>query len=188
MGLTATSLRVPAATDLPEYSAALERGWSPDNTRAAAAAEQLAAIAADPAAFLALLDDPGAAGPPIRLPDGSTVPRLPSLTRWIWSDGFCGSIGFRWQPGTAALPDHVLGHVGFAVVPWRRGQGHATRALALFLDEPRRHGLAHVDLTTNVDNLACQQVVVANSGRLVDRFEKLPAYGGGEALRFRIVF
>ena len=185
MGLT-TSLRRPDATSLPDYRAALERNWSPDNTSAAAAREQLAAIAEDAAGFLASLEDPNAAGPPIRLPDGGTVPRLPSLTRWIWADGFCGSMGFRWQPGTADLPAHVLGHVGFAVVPWRRSQGHATRGLALFLDEPRRHGLTRIELTTNVDNLASQRVIIANGGQLVEVFQKLPAYGGGEALRFEI--
>ena len=182
-----TSLRSPDAANLPDYCAALERNWSPDNTRAAAAHEQLAAIANDPAGFIASLDDQHAVGPPIRLPDSSTVPRLPSLTRWIWADGFCGSMGFRWQSGTSNLPAHVLGHVGFAVVPWRRRQGHATRALALFLNEPRQHGLAWVELTTNVDNVASQRVTIANGGQLVDRFEKLPAYGGGEALRFRIM-
>ena len=110
MGVT-TSLRRPDVAGLPDYRAALKRNWSPDNTRAAAAADQLAAISADPAAFLASLDDEQAAGPPIMLPDGSTVPRLPSLTRWIWSDGFCGSMGFRWQMGTSDLPAHVLGPV-----------------------------------------------------------------------------
>jgi hypothetical protein len=29
-------------------------------------------------------------------------------------------------------------------------------------------------------------VIEANGGRLIERFEKLPANGGGEALRFRI--
>ena len=185
MGLT-TALRRPDAGGLPDYRAALERNWSPDNTRAAAAAEQLVVIAADPAGCLASLDDEHAIGTRIMLPDGSTVPRLPSLTRWIWADGFCGSMGFRWQSGTSDLPAHVLGHIGFAVVPWRRGEGRATRALALFLDEPRRQGLSHVELTTNVDNLPSQRVIAANGGELVERFRKLPAYGGGEALKFRI--
>jgi predicted acetyltransferase len=146
----------------------------------------LAAIDSNAAAFLASLDDEQASGPPITLPDGSTIPRLPSLTRWIWADGFCGIMSFRWQPGTSDLPAHVLGHIGFAVVPWRRGEGLASRALALFLAEPRRLGLAHIDLTTAVGNLASQNVITANGGRLVERFEMLPAYGGGEALRFRI--
>ena len=74
----------------------------------------------------------------ITLPDGSAVPKLPSRTGWMWDGEFCGSIGLRWQPGTDALPSHVLGHIGFAVVPWKRGHGYAARALALML--PRGPG------------------------------------------------
>ncbi|TIX68141.1 MAG: GNAT family N-acetyltransferase, partial [Mesorhizobium sp.] len=105
----------PALEHLPSYKAALERGWSPDNVRLEEATrEQLAAIEEDPAAFLASLDDPEGRGPPITLPDGTTVPRLPGFRRWIWDGEAAGSIGFRWQPGTAALPSHVLGHIGYA--------------------------------------------------------------------------
>lgn len=180
-------LMVPSLADLPDYAEALRRGWSPDNVRGAAtAAEHLAAIAADPAGLVAALDDPDARGQPIRLPDGTTVPRLPSLTRWIWDDGFCGSVSFRWQPGTTELPAHVLGHMGFAIVPWRRGAGRAAAGLRLLLPEAGARGLAHVDLTTTPDNIASQRTIIACGGRLVERFTKLPAYGGGEALRFRI--
>jgi len=41
----------------------------------------------------------------------------------MWDDEFAGSIGFRWQPGTSALPPHCLGHIGYAVVPWKQGRG-----------------------------------------------------------------
>ena len=178
----------PGAEHLPAYEEALRRGWSPDNIRGRAAAEeQIEWIARDPAGFLASRDDPEARGEPVRLPDGSTAPRIPGITRWIWTDTFCGSIGFRWQPSTAALPPHVLGHIGFAVVPWRRRRGVATRALALMLDEPRRLGLPYVEITTRPDNIASQRVVEANGGVLVDRFDKPTAYGGGETLRYRIM-
>ena len=178
----------PAREHLPSYVEALGRGWSPDNVRGAAAAEeQLAAIARDADGFLASLDDPEARGAPVKLPDGTMVHRLPGIVRWLWTDTFCGSIGFRWQPGTDALPPYVLGHIGFAVVPWQRRQGLATRALALMLGEARRRRLPAVEITTTPDNLASQRVIEANGGLLVERFEKAAAYGGGEALRFRIV-
>ena len=122
----------------------------------------------------------------MKLPDGSEVRRLPGIVRWIWTDGFCGSIGFRWEPGTPALPPHVLGHIGFAVVPWQQRRGIATRALALMLEEPRRLGLPHIEITTTPDNLASRRVIEANGGALVEHFEKEAAYGGGDALRFRI--
>jgi predicted acetyltransferase len=41
-------------------------------------------------------------------------------------------------------------------------------------------------ITTDPDNVASQRVIQANGGRLVERFVKLPAYGGGESLRYRI--
>ena len=61
--------------------------------------------------------------------DGTTVPRLPGYLKWMWDGEFCGVIGFRWQPGTEALPPTCLGHIGYAVVPWKRGRGYATAAL-----------------------------------------------------------
>lgn len=177
----------PAQPFLAAYAEALDRGWSPDNVRLEAAArEELARIEADPAAFVASLDDRDAKAGPITLPDGSQVPRLPGYRRWMWDGEFCGSIGFRWQPGTTALPAHCLGHIGYAVVPWKRGRGYATRALALLLPEARREGLAFVELTTDVDNLASQKVITANGGVFVKRFRKEPAYGDVEALLWRI--
>jgi len=181
------TLVTPAPEYLAAYVAALERGWSPDNVRPdAVAREQLAAIANDPSGFLARLEDREAKGDPITLPDGSRIQRLPGFTRWLWDGAFCGSIGLRWQPGTSELPPHVLGHIGFGVVPWARGKGHATRALGLMLDEARAVGLTSVDLTADPKNLASQRVIQANAGILVEWFSKQAAYGGGEALRFRI--
>jgi predicted acetyltransferase len=177
----------PAVAFLPAYVAALERGWSPDNVRLAEAArEQLDAIRTDPAAFVAGLDDPEAKAGPVTLPDGSTVARLPGFRRWMWDGDFCGSIGFRWQPGTSDLPAYVLGHIGYAVVPWKRGRGCAKRALALMLNEARETGMSYVEVTTDPDNLISQSVIRANGGTFVERFRAHPAYGDKDELRFRI--
>jgi predicted acetyltransferase len=178
----------PSLERLPEYQAALERGWCRDNVRDAATVirEELEKIAADPAVFVAGLDDPQAKGGLVVLPDGTTVPRLPGFHRWIWDGGFCGSISIRWQPGTPALPPHVQGHIGYGVVPWRRGRGCATRALALMLIEGRCTGLPFVQVTADLGNAASQAVIRANGGRLVERFVKPAAFGGKEALRFHI--
>lgn len=182
----------PGPQHLAEYSAALRRGWSADNLRGAAAArEELERIAADAAGFLARMDDPEALGGPVTLPDGSTVQRLPSLRRWMWLPGtdggrFVGSIGLRWTQDGALLPPHVLGHIGYAVVPWQRRRGWATRALALMLPLARARGLGHVEITTDPDNLASQRVITANGGVLVEHFDKGAAYGHAPGLRYRI--
>ena len=177
----------PSLDRLDGYLDALRRGWLPDTVGGEAAArEQRTWIARDAAGFLASLDDEEARSGPIRLPDGSLVPRLPGMQRWIWDGAFCGRIGLRWQPGSTALPPHVLGHVGYAVVPWKRGRGYARAALALILPEAQARGLTHVELTTEPDNLASRRVIEACGGRLVEHFRKPAAYGGVEALRFRI--
>jgi predicted acetyltransferase len=180
-------LVVPALDYLDSYKDALQRGWSPDNVRLEVAArEELAKIAADPAGFVASLDDPEAKAGPVTLTDGAKVPRLPGYRRWMWDGEFCGSIGFRWQKGTSALPPYVLGHIGYAVVPWKRGRGYATQALAALLEQARREGLTYVLLTTDPDNIPSQKVITANGGTLVERFTMEEAYGHAEALRWRI--
>jgi predicted acetyltransferase len=177
----------PAREHLAGYTDALTRGWSPDNVRGQAAAlEELEEIAADADAFLALMDDREAKGPPIRLQDGSTVNRLPGFHRWMWDGEFAGTVDFRWQPGTTDLPPTCLGHMGYAVVPWKRRRGYATQALRLMLPQVRFSGLAFVELTTDADNAASRRVIEANGGVLHERFVKPEALGGKPGLRYRI--
>lgn len=176
----------PNQSHLPSYVAALERGWSADNLRLEAAREELARIRLDAAAFLASMEDRDAEGPPVKLPDGSVVDRLPGFRRWRWDGEFCGSLGLRWQKDTAALPPHCLGHVGYSVVPWKQGRGYAKAALARLLPEARSIGLPWVEITTDPDNVASQRVILANGGVLVERFTKPAQYGNTPGLRFRI--
>jgi len=184
----------PTLDTLPGYRAALERGWSPDTIRSAETAKaQIAAIADDPAGFVDRLEDREARRGPVRLPDGSSVKRIPGFARWIWEGGlddgaFCGSISFRWQKGTTAPPPHVLGHVGYTVVPWKRGRGNAAKALRLLLPEIAGLGLPHIDITTDPDNVASQKVALSAGARFITRKPKPPAFGDGEVLLFRIDF
>ena len=185
--IEALQLVWPSSKYLQSYVSALERGWSADTIRGTAAAdEELQSIQRDSSAFLASLVDREAAGEPVTLPDGSRVPRLPGYRRWLWDGEFCGSIGFRWQRGTEALPPHCLGHIGYAVVPWKRRRGYATRALGLLLPEARTEGLRYVEIATDPENIASRQVIEANGGRLHERFTKPVAFGGTIALRYRI--
>jgi len=179
----------PAEAYLPSYIAALERGWSPDPVRGAIAArEELQEIAVDRQRFLSLMQDREAKGAPVTLPDGSTVPRLPGYTRWLWDGEFCGEINFRWQPGTTGLPPHCLGHIGYGVVPWKRSKGYAKQALNRFLQEVREEGLPFIEITTDTTNVASQRAIVANDGVLVEEFIKPMQHGGKPGLRFRIFF
>lgn len=163
-GVTASAgLRLvrPSLARLPDYVEATRQGWS-SNTTWDVRDEELAAIAVDAAAFLRQLR--GEEAGVVRLADGREVPRLPGVVRWMWDGEFCGAINLRYQPGTEELPPHVSGHVGYAVVPWKRSRGYATRALALLLPLAREAGLARVLLTCDADNVASCRVIAANGG------------------------
>lgn len=179
-------LRVPALELLPQYKAAVERNWSPYTTRSLTGSE-LDRLYNHPKDFLAEISGEDISEP-FALPDGTKVPRLPGFARWVWDGDFCGSLNFRWQPGTSQLPPHVMGHIGYAVVPWKQNRGYAKEGLRLLLREIGKLGLAYVEITTDPDNVASQKVILANRGELVERFTKSPHYDGTEGLRYRIDF
>jgi predicted acetyltransferase len=180
-------LAEPQLAMLDSYASALRAGWSPDNLHDVTAAH-LAEIASDPAEFVYMRSDRAnrdVTGRTITLPDGTHVPRIPMRERWIWDGSFAGRIGLRYVPGSDELPAHVLGHIGYAVVPWKQNRGYATRALAGILREARAVGLGQVEITCNVDNEPSQKVIIANGGRLVETFET-PHYGPGKKQRYVI--
>ncbi len=186
-GRPALSLVRPAREHLPSYQAALERGWSPDNiSPRETALHELRFSLEDPEGFLDALDDPSAKNGPVRMPDGTIRPRLPGFRRWMWDGELCGSIGFRWQPGTAALPRDALGHIGYNVVPWKRRQGVGHRALGLLLVEIAPLGMPYAEITTEPDNLGSIGVIEANGGVFIEAFTKDACYGGSAGVRYRI--
>ena len=171
-------LVVPATEHLSSYREALERGFSPNNVeQERVRLEQLALLESDPEALLARMTDPEAKGPPIRMPDGSTSPRLPGVTRWMWDeDQFCGSINLRWQEGTDALPPHVPGHIGFVVPEWRRQRGYASAMLRSILEEAWRRGLGSVLLTAEPGNAASRGTIEKLGGEEIGRFDSGDAH------------
>lgn len=83
----------------------------------------------------------------------------------------------------------LLGHIGYLVVPWKRGNGYASQALRLILPDARKQGLTYVELTVDSDNIASQKTILACGGTLVEHFMKSKAYGQSdskETLRYRI--
>src|SRR5215207_1535834 len=152
----------PAPEYLRSYCEALQRGWSPNNLQPQVAQEELAAIKGNPDAYFAEIVNLEGSGPGVKLPDGSFVPRLPGFRKWMWDGEFCGSVSLRWQAGTEALPPYCLGHVGYAVVPWKQRRGYATVALRELLADAAAEGLRYVEITTEPENTASRRVIEAN--------------------------
>ena len=136
------------------------------------------AIRQDADGFIAnlLRHEPGT----LTMPDGTVVERVPMWMFWIWDGGFCGVINLRFRPGTLDLPPHVSGHVGYAVVPWKRRQGMATRALSLLLPVARQLGLPRVLVTCDDGNVPSRRVIEVNGGLLAGLD---PAQSGAPAKR-----
>jgi predicted acetyltransferase len=187
--LSPITLVWPSEPYLESYVQALHAGWSPNNLRPEARFEELEKIAANPQQFLAELVDVAGNGPPVKMPDGSVVQKLPGYRKWLWNAAdqeVCGSIGFRWQKGSNALPPYCLGHIGYSVLLAHRGKGYATHALRLLLLEAPAQGLRFVEITCDPRNVASKRVIEKNGGRFMGQFLSLPMLGGHEELKFRI--
>jgi predicted acetyltransferase len=184
--MSSVLLVTPTLERLPGYIDALERGWTMDYLRGEAGArDEFAQVAVVAQAFIEAQTDREGRGA-ITLPDGSTAPRIPGFRLWMWDGEFCGVISLRWLPGTSALPPYVLGHIGYVVVPWKRGRGYAKAALGLILTHARSEGLTSVEITTDPDNVASQRVIEGTGGVLVGVFSKPAQYGSVPGLRYRI--
>lgn len=180
-------LRWPSVELLDHYLEALERGWSPSSSRPEERRKRIDAIVADPEGFLAGEINIDGTAPPVELPDGTKMRRIPGYRKWIWDGEFGGGIGLRWVAhGDESLPPYVLGHIGYGVVPWKRDRGYATRAVLMILPEARARGLSYVELTTDEDNIASRRVMEAAGGYLYERFIMPEFHGGGPARRYRI--
>ena len=100
---------------------------------------------------------------------GSRVPEelVASTTRWVAVDGrLVGFLSVRHE-----LNDYLLelgGHIGYAIRPLERGQGYATAATALGLEECRRLGIDRVLITCDDTNVASATVIERNGGVLED--------------------
>ena len=179
-------LRSPDLVLLPQYLDALRRGWTPeadDDPEGAGAI--LRTVEADPVAFVRWLFNPGGGGPPVELDDGTLVPRLAYVRYWIWTDGYCGEVGLRWRPGTSELPPYCDGHVGYAVVPWKRGSRLAAASVRELMPIARGFGLRWLDISMSAANAASIRVAETVGAVLQEEYVALEQ-GGIPARRYRL--
>ena len=92
---------------------------------------------------------------------------VPSKEYWIVdSNGYAGRIilGLTYYPS----PERLGNHVGYAVRPTKRGNGYATHALRLLLDEARNLQIYRLMPTCSTENLASRKVIERNGGVLIN--------------------
>jgi predicted acetyltransferase len=176
----------PAQQYLESYLVAVDRMTKVDEPFFKMYERELVEIHEDPERFLFLMDDPEAQRPPVILPNGAVIPRIPSITRWMWDGEICGSTQLRWLPGTTDLPPYCLGHISYAVFPWKRQKGFASKALELLLPHAIELKMDFVELVADVENVPSQKVILRNGGVLTEEFTKPALSGGGQAYRYRI--
>ncbi len=115
--------------------------------------------------------------------DDSSPGIVPSSTRWLVCDGrIVGEARLRHRLNTALL--HEGGHIGYAIRPSCRRQGHGTRILALMLAEAGARGINRVLLTCDADNVASARIIEHNGGVLEDR--RVSHISGKAILRYWI--
>ena len=89
---------------------------------------------------------------------------------WIAEgDEFLGYLAIRHR-----LNDFLLelgGHIGYSVRPSRRREGHATRALALALDQARGMGIDRALVTCDDDNVPSRLTIERAGGDFEDQRE-----------------
>jgi len=158
-------LIAPALEIMPSYIEALaeghRRGASP-----LATPEELAAMRADPAGWLATFTGPRGKTRINEL--GQEVPRVPESYVWlVEGDSFLGDAGIRHYL-TPAL-EASGGHIGYGVRPAAQGKGHATTLLRLSLDWMARNLTEEKALLScRTSNIASRRVIEKNGGVLID--------------------
>lgn len=82
------------------------------------------------------------------------------------SEEVVGFLAFRHELNAFLLEEG--GHIGYAVRPGRRREGHATRALGLAVRRAAELGVDRVLVSCDDDNLASSATIVRNGGVLED--------------------
>jgi predicted acetyltransferase len=109
--------------------------------------------------------------------------RVPQTTYWIIDkDGYAGRVSIRHELNEKLLKEG--GHIGYGVIPSKRGQGYGNKALELVLPKARALGLEKVLITCDSTNTASRKIIGKNGGVLEN---EIPGEGGKPSkLRFWI--
>ncbi|MFJ1645661.1 GNAT family N-acetyltransferase [Streptomyces sp. NPDC088258] len=93
---------------------------------------------------------------------------VPNTTLWyVAGDTFLGRLAIRHRLNPFLR--EVGGHIGYAVRPTARRQGHATAMLIAALPVARGIGIDSVLVTCDTTNVASRKVIEAAGGELEDR-------------------
>ena len=97
--------------------------------------------------------------------------RVPSTQFWIRdeNDEYCGRISLRHYLNEKL--ERFGGHIGYDIIPSKRGKSYATKALTLCLDEAKKLGLEKVMLTCDEDNMPSIKSIERNGGILQDKLQ-----------------
>ena len=92
-------------------------------------------------------------------------PDIVPQTTYVLLDPEGRALGeIRFRPHLTPPLERHNGHIGYNVRPSQRGNGYATRMLALVLEKARALGLERVMLPVRDENLASVRVIVNNGG------------------------
>jgi predicted acetyltransferase len=112
--------------------------------------------------FVAFVDDLRNESLGIGLP-----PDIVPQTTYVLLDREGRALGeIRFRPHLTPPFEQHNGHIGYNVRPSQRGNGYATRMLALVLEKARALGVERVMLPVRDDNLAPKRVIEKNGGVL----------------------
>jgi predicted acetyltransferase len=105
------------------------------------------------------------------LGERADIPRAPRLVPqttlwWVEGEQVLGRLALRHRL-TRAL-ESVGGHIGYAVRPTARRQGHATAMLAAALPLANALGITQALVTCDETNAASRRVIEANGGRYIN--------------------
>ena len=89
-------------------------------------------------------------------------------------DTFLGMLNLR-----LSLNEHLLdygGHIGYGIHPCHRNKGLGKMILKLGLEKAKRHGIFHVLVTCNEENIASRKVIEGCGGQYENKLYKTDGY------------